>query len=443
MNAISPIDGRYANITLPLQDFFSEFSFFKYRLFIEIKYFLFLIDIIPQLKPIDNTVTRKSILNIWNDFSTQDFHSIKKYENTTKHDIKALEYFIQDKFKTINLEQYSSFIHFALTSQDINTSANILAIQDAIKSVIIPTLQNLANSIRIHASSMKNDVMLAFTHGQPAVPTTMGKELYVFYYRLKQQLQYCNQFKFTTKFGGAVGNLNAHYFAFPHHNWDKHADDFIHSIGLYREKYTTQISNYDNISNLFNFFKTINNIVNDLNIDSWLYISKGYFKLHTDPKQIGSSTMPQKINPIHFENSEGNICIANAFIEAITRKLPVSRLQRDLTDSTILRNIGSLFSYCLIAYSSTITALSKISINDKVIKSQLINNPDVLTEPIQTILRKHKYTDAYETLHSLATESNIDNDVIQRFISNLPLHIYNELQHLDIFHYIGNSNNFS
>ena len=444
-HTICPLDGRYYEKVKELRNYFNEFSFFKYRLFVELTYFIELINVLPQLEPLthDFPIYKKNILSIYVNFTIDDFHSIKKYEQETNHDVKALEYFIQDKFKQMELQDFIQFIHFGLTSQDINTSANILSIKHAFQQTIIPALNEIIHILKHLVRSNKNTVMISFTHGQPAVPTTVGKELLVFLYRIEEQLSLLNDFTFTTKFGGAVGNFNSHRFAFPDINWQQFADKYIESIGLKREIYTTQISNYDNLCNFFNLFKNCNNIINDLNIDSWLYISKGYFAQKFNSQHTGSSTMPHKINPIHFENSEGNICIANSLIEGITRKINISRLQRDLTDSTILRNLGLIFGYSLLSYKSTFTGLDKIIVNIPVLKKDLNNNLIVLTEAIQTILRKHSYDNAFETIKNIVRVeySNEDDifDVINNFINELPQHIQNDLDDLNIRKYIGYS----
>ena len=438
MNNISPLDGRYSTITTDLQQYFSEFSFFKYRLYIELKYFIHLTHVLPELKRINLPDIHNIILNIWKNFSENDYHSIKKYEQTTNHDIKALEYFIRDKFKENNLERYISFIHFAITSQDINTSANVLALKNAMNEVMIPAIRLIIDILNKHSDSMKDNIMLAFTHGQPAVPTTMGKELSVFVYRLEEQLEYLSSVSYSTKFGGAVGNFNAHYWAYPNIDWIAFSEIFINELGLKREKVTTQISNYDNLCNLLNCIKTINNIINDMNIDCWLYISKNYFQLSISNDEVGSSTMPQKINPIHFENSEGNICIANSLIEGITRKLPVSRLQRDLTDSTILRNLGSVLGYCLVSYHSSYKGLLRIKINNCVIIKELNNNIAVLTEGVQTILRKYNDTNAYEKLVQLSRKETITMQILFTFIHSLPYEQQRDLIQLNITNYKGN-----
>lgn len=438
MDNISPIDGRYQKITNVLSDYFSEFSFFKYRLYVELQYFIALIDVLPELQSIRSSDVSSNILRIWNDFCKEDYLLIKAHEEVLQHDIKALEYFIRDKFIDIDLEDYISFIHFGLTSQDINTSANVLSLKDAMAHNIIPEITSIMDAIALCISNINNDdIMLGSTHGQPAVPTTMTKELYVFIYRLKEQIYILQSLSFTTKFGGAVGNLNAHYASYPNIDWILFANSFIENIGLKREQYTTQISNYDNMCNMLNQIKTINNIINDLNIDCWLYISKGYLKLKKVSTEIGSSTMPQKVNPINFENSEGNICIANSLIEGITRKLSVSRLQRDLTDSTILRNLGSVLAYSLISYKSTTKGLHKIDINREVIKQELYDNVSVLSEGIQTILRKHNVSDAYERLHKLTRQNRLTETLLNEFIETMPYKVQLELKTVTLENYIG------
>jgi len=437
MNNISPIDGRYYNITKTLANYFSEYSFFKYRLYVELLYFLHLLDVLPELKQINLSLIKLEIMKIRDNFNKADYLIIKQHESVLQHDIKALEYFIRDKFKTHGLEKYTSFIHFGITSQDINTSANILSLKESLFSCIIPEISKLTMGIKQFIQNISNDTMLSFTHGQPAVPTTMSKEFQVFVYRIDEQLKILNAMPFTTKFGGAVGNFNAHYAAYPDIDWILFADNFIKNIGLQREQYTTQISNYDHLCNILNVIKTINNIINDLNIDCWLYISKGYLKLKTVSTEIGSSTMPQKVNPIHFENSEGNICIANSLIEGITRKISISRLQRDLTDSTILRNIGSIMAYSLIAYTSTQKGISKIEINNDIIKKELYDNLSVLSEGIQTILRKHNIPNAYEQLHKLTRDKPLNKLLLDDFISTLPDNVKKEVKQLSLENYIG------
>jgi len=441
MDNISPIDGRYQKITSVLSEYFSEFGFFKYRLYVELLYFIALIDLLPELEIIRTTDIKDQVISIWENFNNEDYLKIKNYETILKHDIKALEYFIKEKMNDIGLKHFETFIHFGITSQDINTSANILALKNGLHYCIIPSIKNIIESLSLFSYNCKDDIMLGYTHGQPAVPTTMRKELLVFYYRIKEQLQILENMKFTTKFGGAVGNLNAHYAAYPNIDWVSFSNNFIESLGLIREQYTTQISNYDNLCNVLNQVKTINNIVNDLNIDCWLYISKNYLKLKVNSDEIGSSTMPQKVNPINFENSEGNICIANALIEGITRKISISRLQRDLTDSTILRNLGSVLSYSLISYNSTIKGLSKIEINNEIIKADLKNNLSVLSEGIQTILRKHKIPNSYELLHKLTRGHNVTQEDLHNFIKEMPENTQEDLKRVTLETYIGLSDN--
>lgn len=437
MDNISPIDGRYQKITRVLSKYFSEFSFFKYRLYVELMYFIALVDILPELQTLRKPNIEATIIKIWENFSKEDYLKIKYHEEILKHDIKALEYFIRDKFIEIDLQDYITFIHFGITSQDINTSANMLSLKNGLVDCVIPEIKKIENAIITFTQNTKDDVMLGFTHGQPAVPTTMKKELFVFFYRIQEQLQILENMKFTTKFGGAIGNLNAHYAAYPNIDWVLFSNNFIESIGLKREQYTTQISNYDNLCNIFNQIKTINNIINDLNIDCWLYISKNYLKLKQIPTEIGSSTMPQKVNPINFENSEGNICIANSLIEGITRKISISRLQRDLTDSTILRNIGSVLSYSLISYDSTLKGLVKIEINKEVIKNELHDNLSVLSEGLQTILRKHKVPNSYEILHQLTRGHKLTNTLLDEFIETMPSNIKEDLRKITLETYIG------
>ena len=425
---------------MTLSSHFSEFGFFNYRLYVELLYFVSLIDVLPELQELKNSEIKSKILKIAVDFDEDDYVKIKEKEEILKHDIKALEYLIRDKFIEIGLEKYISFIHFGITSQDTNTSANILSLKNALFETIIPELYKIMSSIDKFVSNVNDDIMLGFTHGQPAVPTTMKKELMVFNYRLQEQVNILENMTFSTKFGGAVGNFNAHYAAYPEIDWITFANNFIHKLGLKREQFTTQISNYDHLCNIFNEIKTINNIINDLNIDCWLYISKDYLKLKKEDNEIGSSTMPQKVNPINFENSEGNICIANALIEGITRKLSVSRLQRDLTDSTILRNIGCIIGYCLLSYKSTLEGLNKITLNDQVIKNELNENPIILSEGIQTVMRKHKMENSYEELKKLTRVSNkITQEDIKNYIDTLNNKIKKELLLLNVENYIGYS----
>jgi adenylosuccinate lyase len=408
-----------------------------------VKYFINLIDVLPELEPLikDKEFINETLMNYYHFFTIEDYKTIKEYEKQTNHDVKALEYYIADKFKSNGLEKYIPFIHFGITSQDVNTSANILALKDGITNVLIPQLKEIIKILYTYGNEMKTNIMLSFTHGQAAVPTTMGKELMVYKYRLNEQLENLKNVKYSTKFGGAVGNFNAHKLAYPNINWNSFADNLIvNGLSLSRENMTTQISNYDNLCNILNLIKTINNIINDLNIDCWLYISKGYMVQRINKEETGSSTMPHKVNPINFENSEGNICIANALIEGITRKLSISRLQRDLTDSTILRNMGVLFGHSLLSYKSTLTGLNKISINNELLEKELEENKAVLSEGIQTVMRKHTMENAYETLKYLTrTNEKITDETLQDFIVTLPDNIKEDLKDLSMKNYIGYS----
>ena len=442
-STLSPLDERYFNKTKDLRKYFSEMAFFKYRFYVEIRYFINLIDALPELNLLmkDKKKIDQTLMGYYYCFDKNDYKKIKEYEKITNHDIKALEYYISSIFENNSLGEYIPFIHFGITSQDINTSSNILALKEGINKIIIPELTKISNLLNQYTAEMKNNIMLSFTHGQIAVPTTMGKELHVYKYRLDEQIKNLKAVKYSTKFGGAVGNFNAHRCAYPDINWNTFADNLIiNDFSLEREYVTTQISNYDNLCNIFNLVKTINNIINDLNIDCWLYISKGYMIQRINKEETGSSTMPHKVNPINFENSEGNICIANALIEGVTRKLSVSRLQRDLTDSTILRNTGVLLGYSLLSYKSTLTGLNKISVNNELLEKELKENNIVLSEGIQTVMRKHNIKNSYEKLKELTrTDEKITEEKLNEFISTLPNNVQRELRELSIENYTGYS----
>ena len=442
-STLSPLDERYFEKTKELRDYFSEMAFFKYRFYVEIKYFINLIEVLPELNSLmkDKVRITQNLLGYYYCFDKTDYEKIKYYEKITNHDIKALEYYIAGIFETNGLTEYIPFIHFGITSQDINTSANTLSLKDGINRVMIPELTKISNLLNHYSNEMKNNIMLSFTHGQVAVPTTMGKELSVYKYRLDEQIKNLKDAKYSTKFGGAVGNFNAHRCAYPDIDWNKFSDNLINNeFFLERECITTQISNYDNLCNIFNLIKTINNIINDLNIDCWLYISKGYLIQRINKGETGSSTMPHKVNPINFENSEGNICIANSLIEGVTRKLSVSRLQRDLTDSTILRNTGVLLGYSLLSYKSTLTGLKKIEVNKEVLEKELKENNIVLSEGIQTVMRKNNIQNSYEKLKELTrTGEKISEEKLMEFISTLPSNVQRELRDLSIENYTGYS----
>jgi len=438
--AITPIDGRYKYTCNDLKNYVSEYALFRYRIIVEINYFIFLCkQPIPLLKNISNE-QMNNIQNIITNFSPNECLKVKKIEAKTKHDVKAIEYYIQEQFIKYNLEMYIPYIHFGLTSQDVNSTANILAIYNGIKEQLIPSIKKIMDILNILYNFWKHLPMLSRTQGQAASPTTSGKELYVFYYRLENQLKILNNIEYRTKFGGAVGNFNAHKVAFPHINWEEFGDNFINSFNLIRNKFTTQISNYDEISNIFDNIKRINTILIDLNIDIWYYISMGYLNQKINTQEVGSSTMPHKINPINFENSEGNLIMSISLLECISRKLPISRLQRDLTDSTILRNIGSVFGYSLIGYKSLITGLNKISLNNEKIKSDLNDNSIVICEGMQTILRREGIPNAYELFKDFIYKNEtISEEKFNKFINQLDISdtIKEELHQISAFNYIG------
>jgi adenylosuccinate lyase len=421
LTAISPIDGRYRNKVSELEDYFSEYALIKYRVFVEIEYFLALCEIpLPQLADFDLTKS-KELRAILIDFSIEDAQRVKEIEKTTNHDVKAVEYFLKEKFDTLGLKKYKEFIHFGLTSQDINNTAVPCSLRDALREVYYPRLEKLIEKLEELAASWDEIPMLARTHGQPASPTRLGKEIRVFIERLNVQIDLVKSISCYAKFGGATGNLNAHVVAFPTIDWVKFANEFCtNSLQLERSQYTTQIAHYDNYSAIFDNLKRINTIILDLDRDMWTYISMEYFKQKIKKGEIGSSAMPHKVNPIDFENSEGNIGIANAIFEHLSAKLPVSRLQRDLTDSTVLRNIGIPIAHSLISINSTLKGLDKLLINTDAINNDLERNWSVVAEAIQTILRCENYPNPYEALLNLTrTNSKIDKESIRKFIDSL------------------------
>lgn len=421
LTAVSPIDGRYHSKTSQLADYFSEYALIKYRVKVEVEYFIALCELpLPQLNSVDKTVFPK-LRNIVDDFSESDALHIKEIENVTNHDVKAVEYFIKEKFDTLQLEEYKEFIHFGLTSQDINNTSIPLSLKDALNNVYYPMLTNLIEDLRSKAENWSNVSMLAKTHGQPASPTRLGKEIMVFVSRLEGQLNLLKSVPLSAKFGGATGNYNAHNVAYPQYDWKKFGSDFVKDkLGLVREEWTTQISNYDNIAALFDAIKRINTIMIDLNRDFWQYISMEYFKQKIKEGEVGSSAMPHKVNPIDFENAEGNLGIANAILEHLSGKLPISRLQRDLTDSTVLRNIGVPMGHILIALQSTQKGLGKLLLNEKALQEDLENSWAVVAEGIQTILRREGYPKPYEALKGLTrTNEAITEKSISDFIDTL------------------------
>ena len=442
LTAISPIDGRYRSKTVELSSYFSEFALIKYRVQVEVEYFICLCTIpLPQLKDVDQALFPQ-LRAIYNDFSISDAERIKEIESVTNHDVKAVEYFLKEKFDLLsNLKDYKEFIPFGLTSQDINNTSVPLSLKDAIRAVYMPKLSSLIALLDKYAEEWKDIPMLARTHGQPASPTRLGKEIYVFSYRLKEQLKTLDAVVYSAKFGGATGNFNAHKVAYPSYDWSTIAKGFLaNHLGLVREEYTTQISNYDNLSTLFDALKRINTIILDLDRDFWMYISEEYFKQKIKAGEVGSSAMPHKVNPIDFENSEGNIGLANALFNHLSEKLPVSRLQRDLTDSTVLRNIGVPLGHTVIAMESTIKGLNKLLLNNVKIEKDLEDCWSVVAEAIQTILRREGYPNPYEALKNLTrTNVAINQQIIHEFIDSLDVSsaIKKELKEITPQNYTG------
>ncbi|WP_308600563.1 adenylosuccinate lyase [uncultured Dysgonomonas sp.] len=421
LTAISPIDGRYRNKTEKLADYFSEYALVKYRVRVEVEYFIALCELpLPQLKNIDKEVFPK-LQSIVDNFSEEDASRVKETEKVTNHDVKAVEYFIKEKFDELGLEQYKEFIHFGLTSQDINNTSVPLSLKDALTDVYYPLLDELIVKLTSQAEAWADVAMLAKTHGQPASPTRLGKEIMVFVSRLQAQLQLLRSVPLSAKFGGATGNYNAHTVAYPEYDWKAFGNKFVsEKLGLVREEWTTQISNYDNLAAVFDALKRIDTIMIDLNRDFWQYISMEYFKQKIKEGEIGSSAMPHKVNPIDFENAEGNLGIANAILEHLAGKLPVSRLQRDLTDSTVLRNIGIPMGHIVIAIQSTLKGLDKLLLNKEALYRDLDNCWAVVAEGIQTILRREGYPKPYEALKALTRTNNaITAESIAEFIDEL------------------------
>lgn len=421
LNAISPIDGRYRNKVAQLANYFSEESLIKYRVKVEIEYFIALCEIpLPQLEDF-NTDLFTALRKIYKDFSSDDAQKIKDIEKVTNHDVKAVEYFIKEQFDNLQLEKYKEFIHFGLTSQDINNTAVPLSIKDAIEEVYIPTYEKLLAKIDELAIEWKDVSMLARTHGQPASPTRLGKEIGVFVTRLKEQFRFLTAIPNAAKFGGATGNYNAHHVAYPTIKWKDFGTNFVENkLGLYHSFPTTQIEHYDHMASLFDALKRINTIILDLDKDIWTYVAMDYFKQKIKAGEIGSSAMPHKVNPIDFENSEGNLGLANAIFEHLAAKLPISRMQRDLTDSTVLRNVGVPFGHTIIGFTSTLKGLNKLLLNQAKFDEDLENNWAVVAEAIQTILRREAYPNPYEALKGLTrTNEKITQSSIANFIDTL------------------------
>ena len=441
LNAVSPIDGRYRSKTALLAPYFSEEALIKYRVLIEIEYFITLCEIpLPQLMGVDKKVF-EALRNLYINFSTENAIWIKETEKTTNHDVKAVEYFIKEAFEKLGLSSYKEFIHFGLTSQDINNTAIPLSTKEAFENVYLPTLIELITKLKELSFEWKDVPMLAKTHGQPASPTRLGKEISVFVERLEEQMRLLLNIPFAAKFGGATGNYNAHYVAFPEIDWKQFGSNFVEiKLGLHHSFPTTQIEHYDHFAAFFDALKRINTIIIDLDRDIWTYVSMDYFKQKIKAGEIGSSAMPHKVNPIDFENSEGNLGMANAIFEHLSAKLPLSRLQRDLTDSTVLRNIGVPLGHTLIAFESTLKGLNKLLLNEPKIHEDLEKNWAVVAEAIQTILRREGYPNPYETLKGLTrTNEVIDKNAIHNFIATLDVsdEIKAELMQITPSNFVG------
>ncbi|MEL0652243.1 adenylosuccinate lyase [Algibacter sp. TI.3.09] len=441
LNAISPIDGRYRSKVNELAPYFSEEALIKYRVLVEIEYFIALCEIpLPQLESVDKAVF-DNLRGIYKNFSSEDALAIKKIESVTNHDVKAVEYFIKEKFDALNLSAYKEFIHFGLTSQDINNTAIPLSIKEAMNDVYVPEYFVVLEKLKTLSKDWAHIPMLARTHGQPASPTRLGKEIEVFVVRLQEQFNLLNDIPSAAKFGGATGNFNAHHVAYPNIDWKAFGSTFVQEkLGLQHSFPTTQIEHYDHMAALFDTLKRINTIILDLDRDIWTYVSMDYFKQKIKAGEVGSSAMPHKVNPIDFENSEGNLGIANAIFEHLSAKLPVSRLQRDLTDSTVLRNVGVPFGHTLIAFKSTVKGLDKLLLNESKFAQDLENNWAVVAEAIQTILRREAYPNPYEALKGLTrTNEKINQASISNFIDTLEVAdaIKTELKNITPSNYTG------
>ena len=422
LTAVSPIDGRYRSKTERLADYFSEYALIRYRIRVEIEYFITLCELpLPQLASFNHDLFEQ-LRTIYRDFNGSGAARVKEIEKTTNHDVKAVEYFIKEEFDKIGgLDAYKEFIHFGLTSQDINNTSVPLSIKEALEEVYYPQVEELIQQLKEYAEEWKDIPMLAKTHGQPASPTRLGKEIEVYVYRLSEQLESLRSCKFTAKFGGATGNFNAHHVAYPSYDWRAFGNQFVsEKLGLEREQWTTQISNYDHMGSIFDAIRRINTIIIDLDRDFWMYISMDYFKQKIKAGEVGSSAMPHKVNPIDYENSEGNLGIANAILQFLAQKLPVSRLQRDLTDSTVLRNVGVPLGHSVIAIQSTLKGLRKLILHEEKLREDLDDTWAVVAEAIQTILRREAYPHPYEALKALTrTNKKMTEETIHEFIQTL------------------------
>ena len=439
LTAVSPIDGRYHKASEILSDYFSEYALIKKRVYVEAEYFIELRSLVPAVKDLTQEDVLK-IRNIYLDFGMEDALKVKAFESVTNHDVKAVEYFLREKFDALNLGEYKEYIHFGLTSQDINNTAMPLLIKEAQMHVLLPMLNLLTDTLNLMAHEWKHIPMLARTHGQPASPTLLGKEIRVFVERLQSQMHYFDVIAFEGKFGGATGNLNAHFVAFPNTDWHSFGNVFLERMGLKRQQCTTQIEHYDNLAAYFDTLKRLNTIFIDLCRDVWTYVSMDYFKQKIKKDEVGSSAMPHKVNPIDFENAEGNFGMANALLEHLSAKLPISRLQRDLTDSTVTRNIGVPMAHTLIALKSLKRGLDKLIINENKIAADLEQNWAVVAEAIQTILRRENYPDPYNALKTLTrTHQSITKESIGEFIESLDVteEIKKELSGISPANYVG------
>lgn len=442
LTAISPIDGRYRNKTQALADYFSEYALIRYRVRVEIEYFISLCELpLPQLEQFDHNLFKR-LRDIYRDFNEESAQRVKDIEKVTNHDVKAVEYFLKEEFDKIGgLESFKEFIHFGLTSQDINNTATPLLLKESLYDVYYPQVEELIDQLQQYAEEWRNVPMLAKTHGQPASPTRLGKEIMVYAYRLTEQLEILKTAKLTAKFGGATGNFNAHHVAYPAYDWRAFGNRFVsENLGLEREQWTTQISNYDYLAAIFDAMRRINTIIIDLDRDFWMYISMDYFKQKIKAGEVGSSAMPHKVNPIDYENSEGNLGMANAVLTFLSTKLPISRLQRDLTDSTVLRNIGVPVGHSIIAIQSTLKGLRKLILNEERIKADLNDTWAVVAEAIQTVLRREGYPHPYEALKALTrTNKPMNEETIHEFIKTLEVNdeVKDELMAISPLNYTG------
>ena len=442
LTAVSPIDGRYRSKTESLADYFSEYALIRYRVRVEIEYFITLCELpLPQLESF-NSALFEQLRDIYRNFDEASAARVKEIESITNHDVKAVEYFIKEEFDKIGgLDNYKEFIHFGLTSQDINNTSVPLSVKEALEEVFYPQVEELIAQLKEYADAWKDVPMLAKTHGQPASPTRLGKEVEVYVYRLSEQLATLRNCKMTAKFGGATGNFNAHHVAYPQHDWRAFGNRFVsEKLGLEREQWTTQISNYDHLGSVFDAIRRINTIIIDLDRDFWMYISMEYFKQKIKEGEVGSSAMPHKVNPIDFENSEGNLGIANAILQFLAQKLPVSRLQRDLTDSTVLRNVGVPVGHSVIAIQSTLKGLRKLILNEEKLREDLENTWAVVAEAIQTILRREAYPHPYEALKALTrTNEKMTEETIHAFVQTLNVSdsVKAELMAITPYNYTG------